>query len=254
MPKLQRALQNKLRRALRERRVPVPPEIARLGKALWDEEDDALGHEECITALPAFVTAEADGLRVAELYPDIKRHLDRCDNCAAQYVDLLQLALAQVGDALPQPVAVPAPDLSFLDDRPAALRDSVLKWAQQILAALAPGQLPGFQLVADVFFEEVGALGGKLSLQAMTVRGQEEGAVLAALALSYATAQSLASTITFDQLREWSNTGTLQQAVQACALSAAQEISLDPETASTFAREIAAQVANDPASLRALIW
>jgi hypothetical protein len=252
MPRLIKSRQNKLRRALRVRHTQIPPEVERLGNALWDEED-ALDHEECIAALPSFVTAEADGLRVAELYPDIKRHLDRCDSCAEQYVDLFQVALVDVGDAMPQPEALPKPDLNFLEDRRIGMQSLVVRWAKQILATLSPQQLPGFELVSDVFIEQAEALGGKFSLQAMTVRGQEPGGALAALALTFAAVESLRTTLTPHQIDQWSRAGTLEKAVEASALNAAQEIKLDPESASMLAREFAAQVAKDPASLRALV-
>ena len=255
-PRKQR--QDKLRQSLRERGARLPAGISRLGYALWDVSDDTVAHEECIAALPVFVNAEVDGVHVAGLYPRVRRHLDHCESCSSQYVDLLQVAMADVGDALPQSEAMPSADFSFLEIRRVALKDSVLKWTRQILTTLSPQQIPDLKLIADVFFEQVEALGGKFSLQAghaepMALRGSEAGVALAALALSYAAAESLASTLTPQQIDEGSRTGTLEQVVEMRTLSAAKEISLEANVSAKLAREFASQVAKDPASLRALV-
>jgi hypothetical protein len=244
--------QDKLRRAWRERTAQIPPRLVRLGRAVWDEGDDKAAHKECVAALPAFVSAEVEGQRVAELYPETQRHLDRCSSCAAQYVDLLQVAMADVGNALPHPGVVPAPNLSFLTP-PVAMRKLVLESAERVLTKLSPQPVTGLQIIADVFFEEVQALGGRFTLQAMEVRGAESGMALEALALSYVATESLVSTVTTQEVDEGIRSGIFEQAVETRAYNAGLEIGLDSATASMLAKEFAAQVAKYPASLKALI-
>lgn len=271
--------QNRLRLALQERREKIPPDIARLGDALWGDNEQEGAHQACLAALPAYVTAEVDGLRVAKLYPQVKRHLDTCDSCSEHYADVLKLALADLGSPALQTEQVPTPDLSFLD-RPVALKDAVLKWTRQILATISPQQLPSLQAIADAFFEEVQALGGNFTLRGLQLertrgrggerrlreqsareysskptrgRGEEQASALAVLAVTYAAAEKMSTTLPPAKIDEGLRAGTLEQLVEASALSAAKGSTLDRGTVSKVARELAAQVAKDPQSLRAII-
>jgi hypothetical protein len=47
-------------------------------------------------------------------FADVALHLDRCVTCADSYARLYELEVALAADALPDPAAMPAPDLSFL--------------------------------------------------------------------------------------------------------------------------------------------
>lgn len=271
--------QKRLRLALQERRAKIPPDIAQLGDALWADNEGGGAHEACLAALPTYVTGEVDGLRVASLYPQVKRHLDACDSCSEHYADMLELSLVDLRSPASHSDQLTSPDLSFLD-RPLALKDTVLAWTRQILSILSPQQLPSLEAIADVFFEEVQALEGSFSLQTLQLqptrvrggthrvreqssgeyrsqttrgRGEEQASALVVLALTYAAAERMSSTLPPAKLDEGLRVGTVEKLVEASALSAAEGSSLDSGTVSKVARELAAQVAKDPQSLRAIL-
>ena len=102
----------RLRDALRQHAVQLPAAWQRLGNALWGE--DAFAHAECLRALPTFVEGEVAGQAGSRLYPVVKHHLDCCGECAGEYLELLELVLMDVSDALPHRGAIPEPNLSFL--------------------------------------------------------------------------------------------------------------------------------------------
>jgi hypothetical protein len=85
--------------------------------------DDGLACDECQAWLPAYVDAEVGGISGYPRYLAVKRHLLLCSDCAAAYLELLDLALAEEQGRIPRPTYYPEPDLSFLpgecsDDRP----------------------------------------------------------------------------------------------------------------------------------------
>ena len=133
---------------LHTREKEVPPEVARLADAVWNERDETLAHDACIATLPTFVGDEVDGKPVAQLYPEVKHHLDRCPTCSAQYAGLLQIALAEEDNQLPQLQHLPAPDLSFLPSHPPIFPRAFETWKQNQLAAIA-AQLHGLVLLRN---------------------------------------------------------------------------------------------------------
>ncbi len=101
-----------------ENRIPIS--WRRLGLAVWSEPEEDIPHARCIAGLPSYVGAEIEDAPVAELYPTVQQHLDHCYECGVQYAELLEVALAELNDALPPLHDLPAPDLSFLiPDQPA---------------------------------------------------------------------------------------------------------------------------------------
>lgn len=70
---------------------------------------------ECRSRLPDFVDAQLDGRPYAALFPEIAAHLDACLECAGAYARIYNAEWAARSEQLPQPAAVPQPDLSFLN-------------------------------------------------------------------------------------------------------------------------------------------
>ena len=103
-----------IQRALATPDSAIPAAWRRLGLAIWGEASNDITHVECLADLPSFVGAEMEDAPIAHLYPAVQRHLDRCDECAARHVELLQVALADLNGTLPKPQHLSAPDLSFL--------------------------------------------------------------------------------------------------------------------------------------------
>ncbi len=164
------ARRRRLLKALRTRGQAVPPELMRLADAVWSENDAALTHEACMAALPTFVSDEVEGKPVAQLYPAIKHHLDRCPRCATQYADLLEVALAEANDQLPQAPHLRGPDLSFLPSQQPSLEGLFQKWVQEPLAAFV-AQIQGRNLALNV------ALGAQAATTHVE-KGETAGGVL----------------------------------------------------------------------------
>jgi hypothetical protein len=94
-----------------------------LVRAVLGLPDNGLACDECQAWLPAYVDAEVGGISGHPRYLAVKRHLLLCSDCAAAYLELLDLALAEEQGRIPRPTHYPEPDLSFLpgecsDDRP----------------------------------------------------------------------------------------------------------------------------------------
>jgi hypothetical protein len=92
----------------------LPPEIEHLIHALRGWPDGDLSCSEVRSWLPRYVQDEADDLDVAVLYPRVRRHLDLCATCVAEYLDLLDIALVSKRGELQVPPWISPPDLTFL--------------------------------------------------------------------------------------------------------------------------------------------
>ncbi len=98
---------DELRRRLRERGNRLPPDALRFARAVMNQPDDELTHEECMDDLPACVDAVLEGARLADKYPAVKRHLDACDECEEQYAELLEISLEDEAGQIPMPAVIP---------------------------------------------------------------------------------------------------------------------------------------------------
>lgn len=249
--------QDKLRQRLRAQSNRLDPRLQRLGDALWNTNDDALSHEACIEMLPEFVDAEVARQSVAQLFPAVKHHLDRCDTCAQEYAELLEAEWAEQRGALMKPQNIPRPDLSFLPKitpQP-SLQEMVLERTRALLPLLAPAHLRELAVIADTFFARVQQLGTfELRLgaaQALGLGQRDTNPALTFLAASYVATQTLLNQITRAQFDQWSHQGTLQQELETRAVTAARAIGIERETAARFARAYTQQIIQAPASLRA---
>lgn len=257
--------QDLLRARLRSPENKLPPALRRFANVLWNPAADPLAHDECLDALPQFVDDEIAGERVAEMYPDVKHHLDRCDSCAAEYAELLDGALAEQQELLPTPQTLPPPDLSFLAPaKPAtapppsvSLRELVLEWARALVAKLAPGEEHNLGNIAETFFSRV-QLPQTFEPRPHTAREEDlatryASPALLILSASYATTQMICDEITITQLEDWSSQGTLRLELEARAAATAQRLGIERAPALQFATAYAAQASRDFTHLEALI-
>jgi len=83
-------------------------------RAILGLPDDGLPCDECRAWLPAYVDAEICGLSDHQHFLPVKRHLLLCPGCAAAYLELLELALAEEQGQLRRLTRYPEPDLGFL--------------------------------------------------------------------------------------------------------------------------------------------
>ncbi len=96
--------------------------IRRLAQALLAPTDGSA----CATILDqldAYVAAQIDGADYAASRPDVAWHLDSCVECAEAYALFYEARLAE--QRAPAPQRIPAPDLSFLPERPRAPASAV---------------------------------------------------------------------------------------------------------------------------------
>lgn len=246
----------KLRQSLQKRGKKLPKDIRHLASAVLNESDDQLSHQDCIVALPAYVDAEIEGLRVANEFPLVKRHLAMCAECADQYAQLLELTLAEQSRQIPT-VSLPVPNLAFLPPS-VELVDFVKQKAAEILAAIAPTQVRDLQTIANVFFERVNALGGKFVLQpssaqvlGLGVGGANEA--LTTLAVTYAAAQEVLNSFTPDQIESLAAQNQLRTKLEEKARTAAATIHVKPKLAKQISEQFAQYASYEPAALRGLI-
>lgn len=240
---------------LREHADKFPPELQRLGDALWNEADEPPSHAACLEQLPAYIDAELAGQPVARIFPAVKHHLDRCDTCGQEYAGLLETEWAEQRGVLAKPETIPYPDLSFLPPSRSQLETLVLKYARAVLAVLDPKNLPNLDAVAAAFFAPPKP-GQALEERAVYTVDLDNapggtGAALTTLAASYATTQSIAAQVTRAQFDSWTGQARIKQNVEPLADASARAIGLNSAAAASFARVYAEQIEQEPASLRA---
>lgn len=245
---------DKLRQNLHKRGNKLPARLANLTRAVLNESDNELSHADCVDALPAFVDFEIEGGRVADRFPKIKRHLDTCEECAAQYAELLEIALAEQAGQIPAST-IPVPDLTFL---PIPLPVFVKQKAAEILAAIAPKQLADLSAIFDIFFERISALGDRFILQPATVRALgfdsgDLGDALVTLAITYAATKSIIESLTPEDIDALAAQNLLCARVEELAQTAARSTQAKSDLARGIATEFARVVSADPATLRAFI-
>ncbi len=246
-----------LRRKMRERGKELPPTVAKLARAVLGESDADLSHEECLAAIPTYVNAEMAGEHIAKKFPRVKRHLDTCEECSAQYTELLQVTLAEQAGAILVPSAIPSPNLDFLL-QPIKLPDFVLRQAIQILRTISSAPLPDLASIAEVIFERIDALGGKFVLQPGLARqlaldSGELSEATVTLALTYAATQRIVKSLTPEQIDASLAENRLQAQIEDMAIAAAREIQVGTSQAKCLAQEYARHICADPAELRALV-
>lgn len=243
-----------LRRQMRERGKELPSPVEKLARAVLGESGADLSHEECLAALPTYVDAEVAGEPIAQKFPRVKWHLDGCEECSAQYAELLQVALTEQAGEIPVPAVMPEPDLTFLLDLPGFVR----KIATRILRTISSISLPDIASIAEVIFEQIEVLGGKFVLQPGLARqlaldSGELSEATVTLALTYAATQRIVKSLTPEQIDVLLAENRLQAQVENVALATAREIRVETSLAKRLAQEYARHVCADPDVLCALV-
>lgn len=246
-----------LRARLRERAEKFPAPLSRLGDALWNKEDEQLSHAACLEQLPEFIDAELAGEAVAKRLPRVKHHLDCCDTCAQEYAELLDTEWAEQRGALARPSNIPRPNLSFLPHAKRSLPEVVLERTRALLPSLAPASMRELGVIADTFFARVQHMGTfelhHGAAQALGLGQRNANPALTTLAACYAATQTVTREITRAQFDDWAQRKTLKQELETRANASARAIGIERDLAARFARAYSEQIAQDPASLRALL-
>jgi len=233
----------------------VPDELLHLARAVAGVHDPAMTCDECCAQLPAYVDAEVGGLAAGQSYPEVKRHLDLCSECAAEYLDMLKLALAEDAGELPIPGGFPAPDLAFLP--PLSFADYVRSLAEELVATTTPHLMDDLRAIMDVFFERVGKLGRRFTLgssfaPALGFGAGEVPEALKVLASTYATTQVLTEALSPEEIVAQARAGQLQETLRRQAEKAARNLGFRPRQARAFAEKYAELAGRDPEALQKL--
>lgn len=220
--------------------------VVHLARAVAGLPDPVLSHEEARAWLRGYVDAELDGRAASKMYPDLKRHLDLCEECSPEYLELLETALLQDIDAWPAPPHTPRPDLSFLPKF--TLTAYVRSLVEELLASFRPALLDSFNGAADAFFEQLASNQGRLT-SIQSVSGFARSGHLEAIHILIAaqwTTQVLVDSLAGDDAMAPVATDRLRQIAHAEAERAARQAGLDKKESGDFADRYTALVARDP--------
>ena len=221
------------------------PETAaeRLAAAMVDDAPDALDHATVEAQLPEYVEAELRGVAVAQVFPEINRHLRRCDDCFELYTDLLQIESGE----LPEPL--PLPQAPYLD----RLRILVLQGTETILDALHRERLRDLPLVAEVFFTTWQGQFDRLLLQPQPQTAfnfsSDTPVALQFLAATLVTTGRLGQTLSEVQVTSLQAAGQLESAVRREALRVASDLGFRREAglfAEQYTRWMMTQISHLP--------
>ncbi len=235
----------------------APDVLVHLARAVLGNADPAISHAEVLAKLPSYVADEIGGLPVGKLYADVKRHLDLCTGCEAEYLSFLSLAQLEAAGELSAPARVPQPDLSFLSQQ-VSLLSYVSTLAKDLVTILQPDALLDFQAMADAFFKWIGRQGGQLILVRADLGealGINEGAlsdVALILMATQLTTQSLVDALSPEEVQVKVTHDYLQRLALEHAERSAEKAGLDSRAAREFARQYAKQIAQKADMLREL--
>ncbi len=215
----------------------------RLAAAMVDDAPDALDHATVEDQLPAYVEAELRGVAVAQAFPDVNRHLRRCDECFELYTDLLQIELGEL------PAPLPLPQASYLD----RLRSYVLQGTEVILSALHRDRLRDLPLVAEVFFSTWQGQFDRLLLQPQPQTAfnfsSDTPVALRFLAATLVTTGRLGQTLSETQVTSLQAAGQLESVVRREAHRVASDLGFRREAglfAEQYTRWMMTQISHLP--------
>jgi hypothetical protein len=232
----------------------MPSELLCLAQAVAGVEDQEMTCDECRAWLPSYVDAEVGGLAVGG-YPEVKRHLDLCSDCEAEYLEILELALVEDAGELPEAGALPVPDLAFLPTP--SLSGYVHNLAESLVAATEPGLLTDLRAIADVFFERVAALGSQFTLErgwapALGFGADEVPEALKLLGATYAVTKAVVDGLSPEEIEVQAGSGKLRETLRHRAEKAAQDVGLGSQQMEGFAKQYAELASRDPQILQEL--
>lgn len=243
-------LQEPLRRA---DTTHIPAGVLHLARVVAGVPDPEMTCEACQAWLPSYVDDEIGALPVQTLYPKVKRHLELCDECVVEYLEMRDWALLVDEGRLPQVVESAIPDLSFLP--PLSLTEYVRSVAKALVQALAPEESAELPSVADMLFDFIVFEGPGFRFQPDASLGDNGLDALQIVTVTYNSTQRV--------LQEWSESdrepietqikrGILQQALRKQAEQEARQ-HLQQEEAQRFAEQYAQVVSQTPAALLRLL-
>lgn len=211
--------------------------------ALLNQTTGPMTCDECRSWLPVYVEAEISGFDVGDQYPEVRRHLDLCAECEAEYVDLLDSTLDEMS-ADWSDIPVPPPDLSFL---PPLSFQAYLRWLLEgVIGQLQPLRLPQLDRQMEPLLRQLAAFGARPVPMAAKVFGPDQSYERLNLA-TYDVARSLLQNVPSDIQ---SDPARLEEWVGSEARRAAEHQRLSDEDVDAFVITVTELVCGNPALLR----
>lgn len=265
---------DRLRRTLSERPAQIPRAARALARAVLGLPEDDMSHEECLAALPEYVSAEMEGIPLTPNLVKVRRHLAMCESCSDQYAELLEAAMAVETGEISVSESMPEPNLRFLSESPTpeaadgpspaplnpaeVLRKYIEETARRVLGVLSPKRVPTLQAITEPFFEQIGLLGGPfvlepLSARAMGFEGGEADEALTILAATWVATNALVDSLSPEQVDALGAENQLCERIEEEARSSARAIHVEKSMVGKFAQQFARTVCEDPATLRTLL-
>jgi len=208
----------------------------RLAHAVTGEPAATLSCADAQAQLPVCADAELRGIPIAQRYPEVARHLLTCQECGALYALMLDRELAPALEPLPAPARL---NVLLRQQRFEEVRRFVLGIAETVLETIRPAALPGLADAAQVFFDQVRALGGAFRLEPAAAHALGQGSDLSpavrVLMASYLATQRLAQARPEGQGDVAPALGLSRPAIHGAALAAADESGLRGAEAKRFA-------------------
>jgi hypothetical protein len=135
--------------------------LERLARLVTGSQDNT-ACAECRKQLPDYVETESAGQDAAELYPQVRQHLETCLECQQLYAEQLDIARLEATDALPQLAQTPHFDLSFLPRPKLDLAHLVYESTEAMLRAARSVHLDELVIIRDTVIERLNDLASQL--------------------------------------------------------------------------------------------
>jgi len=233
----------------------LPEELLHLARFMAQVPEPQMTHDECQEWLPNYIEAEIGGLVVGKLYPKVKRHLELCGECAADYIQMLEWAQEAESIQLPKGVQIPPPDLSFLPpvvEPPLSLTERVRLLAEDLIDSLWPALQRKYQATADKFYRRLAKKGANFVFEReyLLSGGDKPPTVMQLLRATHNITHKLVQEWSAEDLETEVKRGTLKQNVRQRAEEEARSQGFSRQEAQRFAEQYAEKVCQESSFLR----
>ena len=236
------------------RMAEIERRLRRLAQALTvDETRDTQDCRRVRQMLPRLAEAELRGERIARLFPDEVAHMDRCEECAMAYAELLD-ALMSLEDAVDEPQSILPPPLPARLTLVMRLRGWVVRVSKDMVAALQLADPANFEAAAQALLERLPELSHVLTprqAEQMALGwGTDTDAARLMLACWDAT-EHIVGRYQAQELENLAASGRLPDVAREAATDTAKRLKLGKLRA-RFVELYVAEVHANPSSLAAL--
>jgi hypothetical protein len=203
-------------------------------------EHDMIQCEECRALLPGYVQAEMEGEDMRHLYPQVASHLDGCIECDGVYAELLDIAASEERDELPK---VESPPFNLPSDL--RLRRLTRQIARAAMSWIDQRQVDDVDVVAQVFFERLAGVAGRLTLQPSAMPlglGNNDSAALPLVMASYYAMQAFLAKHALPDVKSLRDQNALEKVLNEFAMEEAKRHDLRGKSRDAFVKTFVEQI------------